>query len=79
MSILDEYLSYVEEAKKKRKFWIQKAIEKPGALHRALGIPPGEKIPAKMLKVKPSDSPRLKKMKILAQTLRKIAKRRKKG
>ena len=29
--------------------WIQKAIKKPGALHKELGVPQGEKIPAKKL------------------------------
>jgi hypothetical protein len=29
--------------------WIQKAIKKPGALHKQLGVPEGKKIPAKKL------------------------------
>ena len=29
--------------------WIQKAIKKPGALHKAMGVPEGKKIPAKKL------------------------------
>ena len=29
--------------------WIQKAIKKPGALHKELGVPTGKKIPAKKL------------------------------
>ncbi len=29
--------------------WIQKAIKKPGALHEQLGVPKGQKIPAKKL------------------------------
>jgi hypothetical protein len=29
--------------------WIQKAIKKPGALHKELGVPEGKKIPAKKL------------------------------
>lgn len=29
--------------------WIQKAIKKPGALHKELGIKEGKKIPAKTL------------------------------
>ncbi len=29
--------------------WIQKAIKKPGALHKALGVPADKKIPAKKL------------------------------
>ncbi len=31
------------------KFWIQKAISRPGKLHSELGIPKGEKIPMKLL------------------------------
>lgn len=57
------------------KKWIQKAIEKPGSLHRALGVPEGEKIPAKKLQVKPGDYTLLKRRKILAKTLRKIRKK----
>jgi hypothetical protein len=30
--------------------WIQKAVSKPGALHKQLGVPEGEKIPAETLK-----------------------------
>lgn len=29
--------------------WIQGAIKHPGALHRELGVPEGQKIPAKQL------------------------------
>lgn len=29
--------------------WIQKAVKKPGALHKQLGIPEDKKIPAKTL------------------------------
>ena len=29
--------------------WIAGAIKHPGALHRALGVPPGQKIPAAKL------------------------------
>lgn len=50
--------------------WIQKAIKKPGALHKALGVPAEKKIPAKKLAVKESDSPLMKKRKTLAKTLR---------
>lgn len=50
--------------------WIQKAIKKPGALHKALGVPADKKIPAKKLAVKESDSPTMKKRKTLAKTLR---------
>ena len=71
---IDKYLQLLEARDKK---WIQKAIEKPGALHQALDVPKGEKIPAKKLKVKDSDSPRVKKMKTLAKTLKKISAKKK--
>lgn len=32
-----------------KKFWIQKAIKKPGALHAELGVKKGKKIPASKL------------------------------
>ena len=63
-------LSMLFESKK----WIQKAVKHKGALHKALGIPDGEKIPAKDLKVKPSDSPKIAKEKNLAKTLKKLHK-----
>lgn len=31
------------------KKWIAKAIKKPGALHKELGVPVGKRIPAKKL------------------------------
>lgn len=64
---------------KEKKKWIAGAIGKPGTLHKQLGVPHGEKIPAKKLQVKPGDSPKLKKRKILAQTLKKIVKKKKMG
>ena len=39
----------MKDAMKKHGKWIQAAIGKPGALHRELGVPAGEKIPAKKL------------------------------
>lgn len=52
------------------KKWIDKAIKHPGALHRALGVPEGEKIPAdKMAKAKSSKNPRVRRMAALAHTL----------
>lgn len=51
--------------------WIQSAIKRPGALHRALHVPEGEKIPAKkMSKAAHSDNPRMRKMANLASTLK---------
>ena len=39
----------MKDAMKRHGKWIQAAIGKPGALHRELGVPAGEKIPAKKL------------------------------
>ena len=52
--------------------WIQGAVKKrPGALHRALHVPEGEKIPAKKLaKASHSENPRLRKEASLAKTLK---------
>ncbi len=55
--------------------WISSAIKHPGALHRALHVPQGQKIPAsKMAKALHSTSPRMKKMANLAKTLGKMRK-----
>ena len=72
MKLQEEFIISLYEEKK----WIQKAIEKPGSLHRALGVPKGEKIPASKLKVKSSDSPKMKRRKILAKTLSKLRKKK---
>ncbi len=51
--------------------WIAGAIKHPGALHRALHVPQGEKIPAKkMAKAAHSENPRLRRMANLAHTLK---------
>jgi len=54
------------------KKWIQKAVGKhPGKLHRELGVPQGEKIPAKkMAKAAKSKSPTIRKEVALAKTLK---------
>jgi len=56
--------------------WIAGAIKKPGALHRALGVPEGKKIPAKKLaKAAKSKSPLMRKRVALAKTLGKMHKK----
>lgn len=55
--------------------WIQKAIKRPGALRRALGVKKGKKIPASKLRIKKTDSPRMTRRKRLAQTLRRLRRR----
>ena len=67
-----EEFGYLSESEKN---WIKGAIKHPGALHKALHVKQGEKIPAKKLKVKDSDSPKLKRMKTLAKTLKKMRKK----
>ena len=52
--------------------WIQKAIKKPGALHKQLGIPQGEPIPAKTLAKAAKAGGKLGQRARLAQTLRKM-------
>ena len=58
--------------------WIQKALSKKGSkgkLHRELGVPEGEKIPAKKLeKAEHSKSPTIRKQVNLAKTLKKMKK-----
>ncbi len=53
------------------KMFIKKAIKKPGALHKALGVKEGKKIPAsKMKKAAHSKSPLMRKRVALAKTLK---------
>jgi hypothetical protein len=53
------------------KKWIAGAIKHPGALHKELGVPQGEKIPAKKLaKAAKSTNPTLAKRAHLAETLK---------
>ncbi len=55
--------------------WIQGAIKKPGALHKALHVKEGEKIPEKKLeKAEHSKNPTLRKRAVLAETLKKMKK-----
>ena len=58
------------------KKWIQKAIKKPGALHKQLGVPEGKKIPASKLdKAAHSSNPTERKRANLAKTLKKMRKK----
>jgi len=54
--------------------WIQKAIKKPGALRKSLGVKSGEKIPAKKLSAAAKKPGKLGQRARLAQTLRKLKK-----
>lgn len=53
-----------------KKKWIKGALKHPGKLHRDLGVPEGEKIPAKkMEQAKHSRNPEIRKEAALAHTL----------
>lgn len=55
--------------------WISGAIKHPGKLHRELGVPQGQKIPAKKLaKAAKSKNPTIRKEVALAKTLKKLNK-----
>lgn len=58
------------------KKWIQGAIKKPGALHKQLGVPEGEKIPAKKLQAASKKGGKLGQRARLAQTLKKFNKKK---
>ena len=46
--VFESFVDLIQEKKKEKKDmkWIQKAIKKPGALKKALGVPKDETIPA---------------------------------
>lgn len=50
--------------------WIQKAIKKPGALHRELGVPADKKIPVKKLEAAAKKPGKVGQRARLAKTLR---------
>jgi hypothetical protein len=50
--------------------WIQKAIKKPGALHKELHVPTGKKIPSKKLKAAEKKGGKEGKRARLAETLK---------
>ena len=61
---------YKKGGKTGKKNWISDAIRKPGALHEQLGIPKGDKIPAKTLKKAAKKSGTLGRRARLAETLK---------
>ena len=63
-----------QEMANKKKF-IQAAIKRPGALHKALGVPQGDKIPLAKVKKAAKSSGRLGRQARFALTLRKFAKK----
>ena len=52
--------------------WIQKAVKKPGALRKSMGVKAGEKIPAKKLAAAAKKPGKLGQRARLAQTLKKM-------
>lgn len=54
--------------------WIQKAIKKPGALRKSLGVKAGQKIPAGKLAKAAKAPGTMGKRARLAQTLKKLGK-----
>ena len=54
--------------------WIQKAIKKPGALHKELGVPQGKKIPAAKLAAAAKKPGKVGKRARLAETLKGLKK-----
>lgn len=54
--------------------WIQKAIKKPGVLHKQLNVKEGEKIPAKKLAAAAEKGGKLGQRARLAETLKKMPK-----
>jgi hypothetical protein len=54
------------------KKWIQKAIKHPGALHKQLGVPQGQKIPGSKLAKAAKAGGKLGQRARLAQTLKKF-------
>ena len=60
------------------KKWIKKAIKKPGALRKSLGIKKGKTIPVKRLTKAAKSSGVLGRRARLAETLKKLRRRKKK-
>jgi hypothetical protein len=56
--------------------WIQKAIKKPGALRKELKVKKGKKIPAKKLKSAAKKGGKLGQRARLAETLKKMRKKK---
>lgn len=57
------------------KKWIQKAIKKPGQLHKDLGVAQGKKIPAKKLAAAAKKGGKVGARARLAMTLKKMHKK----
>jgi hypothetical protein len=64
-----------KEVMKKDKKWIQKAIKKPGALRKEMGVKKGEKIPKAKLKAAAKKPGKMGQRARLAMTLGKMKKK----
>ena len=58
-----------------KKNWIQKAVKKPGALRKSLGVKKGQKIPASKLKAAAKKGDKLGRRARLAMTFKKMKKK----
>jgi len=67
-------MGFIQWSELNEKNWIQGAIKKPGALHKQLGVPEDEKIPAGKLAKAAHAGGKLGQRARLAQTLKKINK-----
>lgn len=59
-----------------KKNWIAGAIKNPGGLHKALGVPQGQNIPAKKVAKAAAAGGRLGRMARLAKTLKRLRKKK---
>ncbi len=69
-------ISGVMETRAGKKLWIQEAIKKPGALRKSLKTKKGKKIPVKKLAKAAKKGGKLGKRARLAQTLKKLRKKK---
>lgn len=65
-------MAYTVRENEGGKNWIKGAIKKPGALHKALGVPMGEKIPKGKIAAAAEKGGKLGRRARLAQTLAKM-------
>ncbi len=63
---------------KRRARWIQRAIKRPGQLHRDLGIPEGRKIPVSLIRRAAKRKDKVGARARLALTLMRLRRRRRK-
>lgn len=75
LEINEELLEHVLTEEKEKKKWIQKAIEKPGALRKSLKVKEGKDIPVSKLEKAAKKGGKMGKRARLALTLRKLKKK----